>query len=36
VQPESQQEKQKEMIRYVGVDVGKTRCRAAIMDEKGT
>jgi len=24
------------MMRYVGVDVGKTRCRAAIMDEKGS
>lgn len=35
VQPESQQEK-KEMMRYVGVDVGKTRCRVAIMDEKGS
>jgi len=35
VQPESQQEKQKEMIRYVGVDVGKAKCRAALMDQKG-
>lgn len=24
------------MMRYIGVDVGKTRCRAAIMNEKGT
>jgi transposase len=36
VQPESQQEKQKEMIRYVGVDVGKTKCRAALMNQSGT
>jgi transposase len=35
VQPESQQEKQKEMIRYVGVDVGKANCRAALIDQKG-
>jgi transposase len=25
----------KEMMRYVGIDVGKTRCRAALMNEKG-
>jgi len=25
----------KEMIRYVGVDVGKTRCRAALMNQQG-
>ncbi|MDR0492871.1 MAG: IS110 family transposase [Nitrososphaerota archaeon] len=24
------------MMRYVGVDVGKTRCRAALMNQKGT
>jgi len=35
VQPESQQEK-KEMIRYVGVDVGKAKCRAALMNQSGT
>ena len=35
VQPESQQEKQKEMIRYVGVDVGKAKCRAALMNQSG-
>jgi len=23
------------MIRYVGVDVGKAKCRAALMDQKG-
>jgi transposase len=36
VQPESQQETRKEMIRYVGIDVGKARCRAALMNQKGT
>jgi transposase len=36
VQPESQQESEKEMMRYVEIDVGKTRCRAAVMNEKGT
>ena len=34
LQPESQQEKEK-MIRYVGVDVGKAKCRAALMNQKG-
>ncbi|MDR2700090.1 MAG: hypothetical protein LBC12_04690 [Nitrososphaerota archaeon] len=24
------------MIRYVGVDVGKAKCRATLMDQKGT
>ena len=24
------------MMRYVGIDVGKNRCRAAVMNEKGT
>jgi transposase len=26
----------KEMMRYVGIDVGKARCRAALMNQKGT
>jgi transposase len=36
VQPESQQESEKEkMMRYVGIDVGKARCRAALMNQNG-
>jgi sugar (pentulose or hexulose) kinase len=23
------------MVRYVGIDVGKQRCRAALMDQRG-
>jgi activator of 2-hydroxyglutaryl-CoA dehydratase len=34
VPPETSRRK-KEMIRYVGVDVGKTRCRAAFMNQQG-
>jgi len=35
LQPESQQEKERKMVRYVGVDVGKAKCRAAIMNQTG-
>jgi transposase len=35
MQPESQQESEKGMVRYVGVDVGKAKCRAALMNQKG-
>ena len=37
MQPESQRRRvKKEMIRYVGIDVGKAKCRAALMDQQGT
>jgi len=34
MQPEASR-RMKKMMRYVGIDVGKARCRAALMSPKG-
>jgi transposase len=35
MQPEASWEVKKEMVRFVGLDIGKWKCRAAIMNQEG-
>ena len=35
MQPEASQEVKDEMARFVGIDIGKAKCRAAIVDPGG-
>jgi transposase len=36
LQPEASQEVKDGMVRFVGIDISKAKCRAAIMDPRGT
>jgi transposase len=35
MQPEASRRGKKEMVRYVGIDVGKAKCRVAVVNQKG-
>ena len=35
MQPEASQGGEKEVVRFVGLDIGKRKCRAAIMNQEG-
>jgi activator of 2-hydroxyglutaryl-CoA dehydratase len=36
VQPEAGLGGEREVVRFVGLDIGKRKCRAAIMNQEGT